>query len=69
MTELHRQYVEHNKLLFTTSRRYKPEELKMIFEIYNVITGQNKKPTACGRCVTTAKQIILHHYENQRSKD
>ena len=67
MTETHRQYVKDNMLLFTTSRRYQPEEIRMIFEIYNAITGQKNKPTSCGRCVQTAKQTIVHYYENKRS--
>ena len=50
-------------LLFTTSRRYAPGELEKIFEIYNRVTGQNKKTTSCGRCVETTKKTVLHYYD------
>jgi hypothetical protein len=58
----HRQYVKDNMLLFTTSRRYSPEEYKMIFEILSDVTNTPQRVTKCGRCVTTAKNQILFHY-------
>jgi len=67
MTQEDIQWVTDNMLLFTTSRRYAPGELEMIFAIFNRITGQNKKVTSCGRCVENTKKIILQHYEIQRS--
>jgi hypothetical protein len=63
MTQEHIDYVKNNMLLFTTSRRYLPGELQKIFDIYNEITGENKPPTSCGRCVTTVKNTILHDYK------
>ena len=55
-------WVRNNILLLTTSRRYEPGELQMIFDIYNRITGENKKATSCGRCVTNTKNVIMHNY-------
>ena len=46
MTQEHIQYVADNMLLFTTSRRYLPEELTQIYAIYNAITGERKKTTS-----------------------
>ena len=62
MNQEHFEFVKNNLLLFTTSRRYAPHELAMIFEIYNAITGESKKTTACGRCVETTKKRVLHEY-------
>ena len=69
MTQEHIDYIESNMLLFTTSRRYAPAELQKIYEIYNAVTGENKKVTGCGRCQTNVKQIILFNYDKARRKD
>lgn len=66
MIQEDKQWVKDNMLLFTTSRRYAPGELEMIFAIYNRITGQNKKTTSCGRCVESTKKIILQAYDQNR---
>jgi hypothetical protein len=66
MIQEDRQWVKDNMLLLTTSRRYQPGELEMIFAIYNRITGQNKKVTGCGRCVDTTKKTVLHYYDKNR---
>lgn len=62
MTDQHQKWVENNMLLFTTSRRYTEEEYRMIFEIVSNVTNTPTKVTKCGRCVTNAKNTILHHY-------
>ena len=55
-------WVRNNMLLLTTSRRYAVGELERIFDIYNNITGERKKTTSCGRCVTNVKQRVLLEY-------
>ena len=62
MTEEHKNWIEANKLIFTTSRNLSPEELKMVFEIYNAITGENKKTTGCGRCITNTLRRVWFEY-------
>ena len=62
MKEEHKEWVKENMLLLTTSRRYQPGELEKIFEIYNAITGENKKVTGCGRCIQTTKNRIIFEY-------
>lgn len=66
MTQEQLDFVTNNMLLFTTSRRYAPNELQQIFNIYNSITGENKKTTSCGRCVETVKKRILFEYDKDR---
>ena len=65
MNQEHFEWVKQNMLLFTTSRRYTPEQLAKIFEIYNAITGESKKTTTCGRCIETTKKRVLHEYTKQ----
>ena len=62
MKQEHKEWVEENMLLLTTSRKYQPGELEKIFEIYNAITGENKKVTGCARCVQTTKNRIISEY-------
>jgi hypothetical protein len=47
--------------------RITPEENAMLFAIYNRLTGENKKPTSCGRCVANTKKTIKHYYDQERS--
>lgn len=42
----------------TTSR----EDLAMLYQIYNRLTGENKQPNGCGRCIMNTKKIIKYHY-------
>ena len=62
MIQEHIDFIKNNGLLFTTSRKFKPGELEKIFEIYNAVTGENKKVTSCGRCLTSVKLRILYEY-------
>ena len=58
-------WVRNKILLLTTSRRFEPGELQMIFDIYNRITGENKRPTSCARCVTGVSKTIINTYNKQ----
>lgn len=62
MIQEHVDFIKNNMLLFTTSRKFNPGELEKIFQIYNTVTGENKKVTSCGRCVTNVKLRILYEY-------
>ena len=66
MTQQDIEWVTNNMLLLTTSRRYAEGELQMIFDIYNRITGENKKTTSCGRCVETTKKRVKLEYDKAR---
>ena len=61
----HKQWVTDNMLIFTTSRRLTPQESTMLFEIVSDVTNKPTRPTGCGRCVTTAKQNIMFHYDKK----
>lgn len=67
MTEEHIKYVTDNMLLFTQSRSYTPEELKIMWEILADVTNTPQRATRCGRCIQTMKQQILFHYERIQS--
>ena len=34
-----------------------------VFRLYNKITGNNKKPTSCGRCWRNTKRDVYRYYQ------
>jgi len=61
-------WIENNWVYFgnVTLNR---EVVNKLFEIYNSITNENKRPTSCGRCVNNVKKRIVFEYEKTRSKN
>jgi len=68
MNEEYIKFISENQALFTTSRRYSPQELEKIFEIYNAITGENKAKTRCARCLSNVVKTIYQTYLNNYDK-
>ena len=65
----HLQYIEENRALFNLGRRYNPEQLAKVFEIYNDITGEKKAKTHCARCLTNVIKIIIAKYEQETNNN
>lgn len=40
------------------------ETKKRFYEIYNRLTGEDKRPNGCGRCFTNVVRLIKHYYDN-----
>ena len=68
MTHEHYQWIDANRQVLGNIRMT-PEQQRMVFEIYNTITGENKKTTSCGRCVMNVKKTLLFYYEKQRNQN
>ena len=62
MTKEQIKFIEDNMLMFTTSVRFTPDQSRQLYEIYNSITGENKRPTGCGRCTSGVLKTILNKY-------
>lgn len=62
MTDNQLQWIEDNLIIFTSNVSTSKENALYVYEIYNAITGENKKPNGCGRCWTTVKKRVLKHY-------
>lgn len=62
MTDEQLLWIEDNLRIFTSSQRVTLEETEKVYEIYNAITGENKKPNGCGRCFITTKKRVLKEY-------
>jgi hypothetical protein len=69
MTQEDRQWLDEHKNFLYVSTHMTKEEKQHLYDIYNRLTGENKKPNGCGRCVRTTLNIIKHHYEKTGSKD
>lgn len=58
-------WVTANQTIFRVSLRLNQEQLVNLFNIYNSITGENKKVTSCGRCLDGVKKIVYGQYNKQ----
>jgi hypothetical protein len=68
MTHEEYTWLDQNQLVLTNIRMT-PEQQRMVFQIYNSVTGENKKTTSCGRCVMNVKKRLKFEYEKQRDKN
>lgn len=62
MTDEQLLWIEANRVIFTSNVSTSKENVQMVYDIYNTITGENKKPNGCGRCYTTTKKRVLKEY-------
>lgn len=53
MDELIKQRLVDTKILIGMKNAFNGRELKEIYEVYNLITGENKPVSTCGACLTT----------------
>jgi len=68
MTQEHIEWLDnHPHILGNTT--VSKEQLIKLFEIYNAVTGETKRPTSCGRCLLNTKKTIKHYYDQNRSND
>lgn len=56
-------YLDKHKNMMYVSQHITKEQKQMLYDIYNRITGENKKPNGCGKCLRTTLNILKHHYE------
>ena len=62
MTEEQLLWIEENLNIFKSNVSCSKEDAHYVYEIYNTITGENKKPNGCGRCWVTVKKRVLKAY-------
>lgn len=62
MTDEQLLWIEANRVIFTANVSTSKENVQMVYDIYNTITGENKKPNGCGRCYVTTKKRVLKEY-------
>ena len=62
MTEEQLTWIEANMVIFTSNVSTSKENVETVYDIYNTITGENKRPNGCGRCYVTTKKRVLKEY-------
>lgn len=62
MTPEQLQWMELHLNIFTSNVSTTKENVQYVYDIYNAITGENKKPNGCGRCWVSVKKRVLKHY-------
>ena len=62
MTEEQLLWIEANRVIFTSNVSTSKDNVNTVYDIYNAITGENKKPNGCGRCWVTVKKRVLKEY-------
>ena len=67
MTEEDYKWLDEHRLFLYVSQHITKEEKAELYNIYNRITGENKKPNGCGKCIRTTLNILKMHYEKDRS--
>jgi len=53
---------EHRNYMYS-SQFLPKEDRQMIYEIYNRLTGETKKPNGCGRCLSNTIKRIRFEFE------
>lgn len=57
-------WLDENQSIFLNVR-LTPNQLGMLFRIYNEITGESKPITSCGRCVAGVKKRVKAQLDKQ----
>tara|TARA_R110000772_G_scaffold45746_1_gene104608 strand:- start:400 stop:615 length:216 start_codon:yes stop_codon:yes gene_type:complete len=63
MTEADYKWLDEHKLFMYASQHITKEERQELYNIYNRITGEKKKPNGCGRCLRTTLNHLKQYYE------
>ena len=54
--------LERKNFMYVSTRITK-EDKQTMYDIYNRLTGEKKKPNSCGRCFRTTINLIKHYFE------
>lgn len=66
MTHEDKEWLDNHRAYLYVSSRMTKEDTHKIYEIYNRLTGENKKPNGCGSCLRNTINKIKLHYEQQK---
>lgn len=57
------EWVAENDRIFLANNRPSDEQRNRVYEIYNRITKENKKPNGCGRCWSNVLKRVWKEFE------
>ena len=69
LTGDHINWIEENKLFFTSNIRPSQEQIHQLFFMLTHLDGKVHKPTGCGRCVASARNRVWAQYQKQLESD
>ena len=61
-------WLKENPILFMGSYRHSNKDLEMIYKVYNLITGESKKPSSCGKCLKNTLDRLKAEYNKIEEK-
>lgn len=64
MTEELLTRLANSKILIQSKSMFKPNEAKIIFDLYNDITGEKMQVTTCGACVNNVLTRLKKEMRN-----
>lgn len=64
MTEDLKQRLIDVKILIGMKQRFNPIEQRIIYDLYNEITGENKVPNGCGACLQNTLSRLKKEMRN-----
>ena len=64
----HIDFIEMNLSIFRLNNAATQEQRVIVYDIYNHITGMNKKVSSCGRCWRNVKQRVMEEYKKQNTE-
>jgi len=65
LTQEHLEWIEENKLFFTSNVRPTQEQIHNLFFMLTHVDGKIHKPTGCSRCVASARNRVWAEYKKQ----
>lgn len=65
MKQEHFNWLKERRHYMYVSVKMQPGEPEYLYEIYNTITGEHKKPNGCGSCLRNTIAVIRKAFEEQ----
>lgn len=65
LTQEQIEFIETNRLIFTSNVTISKEQVVEMFSILSHITGKTQRPTGCGRCIASARLQVWTAYIKQ----
>lgn len=62
------QWLQQRHAWLYVSTRMPPEDIQYIYDIYNRITGEAKRPNGCGSCLRNTIAVVKRHYEQKQKQ-
>ena len=58
------EFLKEHEIVLRVSHSVTKEVKQRFYQIYNRITGENRRPNGCGRCFVNVTKLLKHYYEN-----